>query len=202
MSGNACPGSPKAPRSSRRRRSGAGKLGDQAQLREAVLRGPRHRRDAQRPDAGVAVDGEPLAHVVRRAAERDDVDQLVGQRRAAPPRACRRGRGPGPRARRPRSRSAARAGCRSSACASPSRRRRARGSGRIASRAPARSSVTNTLTVGAMSKPSRSRPARAAPSSSYGAELGDVLGREQRRDPAVGDLAGQRACSSGPIAAR
>ena len=34
-------------------------------------------------------------------------------------------------------------------------------------------------------------PLRAAPVFEQRAQLGDVLGREQRRDPAVGDLAGQ-----------
>ena len=42
--------------------SGCRELGDEAQLRQAILRGERHRRDAERADAGVAVHGQTLAH--------------------------------------------------------------------------------------------------------------------------------------------
>ena len=47
-------------------------------------------------------------------------------------------------------------------------------------------------TIGAMSKSSSERPPRAAPSSSERPEHVDVLGREDRREPAVGDLGGER----------
>ena len=81
-----------------RTRQAAGKLRDQPQLLEALLLRPRHRRDAQRPDAGVAVGAQPLAHVVGRARR---ARPCRSARRAAPPsprRACPPGRGPGPRA--------------------------------------------------------------------------------------------------------
>src|SRR5881628_1957409 len=54
--------------------------------------------------------------------------------------------------------------------------------GRSASRARSRSSPMLTCTVGAMSKPLSDLPAQSR----------QVLGVEQRRDPAVGDLAGER----------
>src|SRR3954454_6371787 len=77
--GNACPGSPKAPSSSLRG-SGFTKLGDEAQLLDALLLRSGDRRDPERADACVAVDGEPLAHVVGRPAQRHGVDELVGHR--------------------------------------------------------------------------------------------------------------------------
>ena len=48
------------------------------------------------------------------------------------------------------------------------------------------------LTVGAMSNPSSDLPRAGGAFLEQRAKLGDVLGREQRRDPAVGDLAGER----------
>src|SRR4051812_20099514 len=77
--GNAWPGSPNAPSSSRR--GSGGKLGDEPQLLDAVVLRAGDRRDPERADARVAVDGEPLAHVVGRPAERHGVDQLVRHRR-------------------------------------------------------------------------------------------------------------------------
>src|SRR4051812_45456089 len=74
--GNAWPGSPKAPSSSRRR--SGGKLGDEPQLLDALVLGTRDRRDAERADPRVAVDGQALAHPVGGAAQRDRVDELVG----------------------------------------------------------------------------------------------------------------------------
>ena len=49
------------------------------------------------------------------------------------------------------------------------------------------------LTVGAMSKSSSDLPERVGAFLEQRAQLGDVLGREQRGNPAVGDLAGQRS---------
>ena len=64
----------------------------------------------------------------------------------------------------------------------------------MASRAAATSSVTNTFTVGAISKSSNPLPLPGAREAllQQRPELGHVLGREQRRDPAVGDLGRQR----------
>src|SRR4051794_3292165 len=76
--GNAWPGSPKAPSSSRR--GSAGKLGDEPQLLDALVLAARDRRDAERADAGVPVDGKPLADVVGRPAQRHGVDELVRHR--------------------------------------------------------------------------------------------------------------------------
>ncbi len=55
-----------------------------------------------------------------------------------------------------------------------------------------RSSLMHRLTVGAMSKSSSDLPERSAPSSSSGRSSETCSGREQGRDPAVGDLAGER----------
>ena len=48
------------------------------------------------------------------------------------------------------------------------------------------------LTVGAMSKPSSDLPDLRGALLQQRTQLGDVLGREQRGDPSVGDLAGER----------
>ena len=149
--GNACPGSPKAPRKTPQLRQ----LGHQAQLLAAVLERPRHRRDDQRADAGVAQDAEPLARP--RRADRTG-SRCRSARRAAPP--------PPPSllalqvqvldlARlvlEPVARSelvveVARR-------ASPCRRRTARGTGASRRAPPPTSSVMNTLTLGAISKSS------------------------------------------------
>ena len=60
----------------RRRRGGPSsrELGDEPELLQAILERPRHRRDHQRADPGVAEHREPLAHVVGRPAQRDRVD--------------------------------------------------------------------------------------------------------------------------------
>src|SRR4051794_22000064 len=76
--GNAWPGSPKAPSSSLR--GSGGKLGDEPELLDPVVLRSGDRRDPERPDPRVAVDGEPLAHVVGRPAQRHGVDELVGHR--------------------------------------------------------------------------------------------------------------------------
>ena len=143
-----------ARRSRARRRGAAGRerqvaragssrqLGDRAQLGEPVRERPGHRGDHQRADARRR--GTPRAARARRRAARRARPRRSARRAARPrPRPCGpRGRGPGPRARRPRTRSAGRAGCRSSACASPCRRRRARGSGASRRARPSRSSLT------------------------------------------------------------
>src|ERR1035437_125340 len=86
--GKACPGSPNAPSSTRlggapaafmRARSG-GQLGEQPQLLQALLGSERRGGHAEGPHARIAVDGQALAHHVLGAAQRDGVDQRVGDR--------------------------------------------------------------------------------------------------------------------------
>ena len=88
--------------------------------------GERGRRHAERAHSGISVDRR-AARVRRPSGRTARRCRSAGRgSRPSPPRACLRGTGPessGPPA---HSRSAARAGCRSSACASPSRRRTAR----------------------------------------------------------------------------
>ena len=94
----------------------------------------------QRADARVAVDVEPVAHLVARARP---APPCRSARRAAPRRprpSCRPGRGPGPSWPRPRTRSGARARCRSSSPASPCRRRTGRAGAASESRARSMSS--------------------------------------------------------------
>ena len=133
-----------------------------------------------------------------RAAQRHQVDELVGQRRGGLLLLARPGRGPGPPWRRPRSRSAAPGGCRSSACASPCRRCRARGPG--ASRcAPARrSSVTSTLTVGRdVEAVQRAPGAVRALLQSSSRNSADVLGREEASGSSRRRSRRPARCSSG-----
>src|SRR3954453_13652880 len=56
-------------------------LRELAHHRLALLGVEGHGRDHQRPDARVAIDSQPLGDLVARADERRRVDQLVGQRR-------------------------------------------------------------------------------------------------------------------------
>src|SRR5436305_732767 len=60
-------------------RSG-GQLCDEARLLEAVWRGEGDGRDAERADARIAVDADALAHHVTGPAQRDGVDELLGDR--------------------------------------------------------------------------------------------------------------------------
>ena len=192
--GNACPGSPKAPSRTLKPPSSA----TSRSCCEAVVERPRHRGDHQRADAGVAVHREPLAHAVGRPAQRDRVDQLLGQRRGGLVALALEVEVLHLAGRRPRTRSGARARCRSSCRATPCRRRTAPRTGRIASRARRRVvgdhhvhgrgdvEVVEALAV------ARAREALLQQRP----ELGDVLGGEEGRDPAVGDLGRQRRCSS------
>ena len=136
----------------------------------AVVERPRHRGDDQRADARVAEHGEPVAHDVRRAAQRHGVDQLAGQRGGRLVLAPVEVEVLHLAARRPRSRSAARAGCRSSASASPSRRRRAPGTGasRRARRRGRRSPASTRSGRCRSRRTTLPSPARAKPSSSSG----------------------------------
>src|ERR1700733_2676582 len=84
--GKACPGSPKAPSSTRRggpaalltRTRSGGELGEQPQLLQALGGGERCGGDAEGADSCLTIDGETLADHLGRPAERDAVDELIG----------------------------------------------------------------------------------------------------------------------------
>ena len=125
----------------------------------------RDRGDDEGAHARVAIDREPVAHLVERPRRSPPCRSA---RPAAPRRprpSCRPGRGPAPSAPPPRTRSGARARCRSSSRASPSRPRRARaGAAPSRGRGRCRRRCKRSPTGAMSNEPFRSRPARAAPS--------------------------------------
>ena len=156
------------------------------ELREDVERLGLGRADDERRHRRLAPRGEAVADPLLRADERERVDELVRARPRSPRAAARRGRAPGSARPPPPSRSGGRARCRSSCPSRPCRRRRGRGSGFSASRSASTSSPTSTLTVAAISKPS------GAPAMLGAERVVEALGVDEDRQPAVGDLRGER----------
>ena len=152
-----------------------------------------HGRHDQRADARVREDPEPVAHDVGRPAQRDGVDQGVGQRGGGLVAAPARGSGPAPRGRRPRTRSPTRGGCRSSSRASPSRPTYSARKGRSTSRAAAQVLVDDHVHGRRDVEALGGRAAaRAKPSSSSGRNAATCSGEKRIGQPAVGDLGRER----------
>src|SRR4029079_6092164 len=187
--GNAWPGSPNAPRSSRSRADrSAGKLGEEAQLFDPLLLRPRHRRDHTSPDARVAIDREALAHAIRRAAEGDGVDELVrhgGGGLVAPALEVQvldlAGRVLEPVPRRERVVEVLLARPHPADVQRDERAHDVAGGGEVF----VDRDVHRRGDVEAVERPAGARGALLE----QGQQVADVLGREEDRDPAVGDLA-------------